>query len=474
MISILGVEKKFFLPMFLVFLVGLSMLYIGKTTYWNSGLLVTHIDSAFHIMSGHGFSNNQELSKNIGELQIKNLRLVNENELKDVFEKIDYTQSYPSFERNIGYSVLLATAWSIGDDFGFDEIRILQIILNSFFVIIIYKLIFLITAKERLALFASYLYAFLLPVQFLSSYPSEEIWGIWITVLVIYFLLKDFSYKNMIIVGFLLGIGSYMHELPHVLIKYLPIIYFGYLIYHKIGWKRSIIANILIVLSAYAVLSPYIIRNYSTFGFYFETRFWGHHGQIEALGEFDESFAKLNDDYVFDMAYKKANDLNLTLNPTRPEFFKLLNEEYSSYLKEHPFVEYKNALHRIPGLLKARQTYGFEHHLEIEKFKRENPELKAFDYIKQNKFTVTSVVYLSLFALDLAVKVFGFLILIYLFYKTRKSTFLFLILFTTLIYGGCLINHVEAKYFLTSFIISFFTLFISIYYFYLNNSRKTQ
>jgi len=463
-------------------LIHLTQYFLNKETYWNAGLLVNHANIALNILEGKGLSNNLQIREIIGTSQNADNRLYEPKDLD--FSTVDWKTSYPAFERNPGYGVILAGIWRITGIYSYDAIRILQIILNVLFLFIIYKLFLCILKNERLAIAAMVIYTFCLPISFLASYPSEEIWGFWSVILALYFLISKISIRNFLLAGIILGIGSYIHEMPHILSKYLWFIAFLYIFYKlnqeilQVKIKYAAICVMAIYLIPILVLSPYIIRNYIEFNKYIETRYWGNHGNIAALGEFDENFARLNDGFVMNMATQKISSHHITgkngklLDITSPKYFDVLAPEYRKYLEEHPYVKIQNALKRIPKLLKSDQYWGIETLFnqkflswQLEKTKLEEATTaNTSTYLKE--VGVDSWVILKLFkkAHDVIIVLFlGGVILFYFTLKHRNPEIALLLSISILIYGGVLIGHVEAKYHLIPYVISFFSFYLCFY-----------
>ena len=311
--------------MIVSFAIHIFLFYSNKNTYWNGGLLLNHSSLALNLVNKKLMNIDVQWCSEISKLQNRNNVIIEPEEFNKTYKSVG--NSHPNYERNPGYGLLLAATWLIFGNHIYDYLRFIQIFLNIIFLIIIFKLIKRLTGNEYYSYTGTLAYAICFPVSFLASYPSEEIWGIWSVIVFIYLLVDQFSIKNVLIASLILGFGSYIHELPHVLSKYLCIpigIWVFFKIGSSFGKKEKLIKAISSVLIIFfipiIVLSPYIIRNYRTFDMYFETRFWGNHGDIEGLGEFDNSFAQLNDEVAFKMAEEKIEKKGLKIDRSNPRF----------------------------------------------------------------------------------------------------------------------------------------------------------
>ncbi|HOD40435.1 MAG TPA: hypothetical protein PKL57_07740 [Candidatus Wallbacteria bacterium] len=297
-------------------------------------------------------------------------------------------------------------------------------------------------------------------------------------------MIKPFSFFHITISGVFLGIGSYFHELPHVLSKvfllFIPIFVY-YILSTKYEIKRKILisfsSGLIIFFVPIVILLPYIVRNYIIFGRYIETRYWGVQGIMEQLSEFDNNLVYFNDLKTDEYVAKIIKNKKMKIDRTMPEYFDVLNFMYDEYISNKPFVRYYNALKRIPKLLKARQFYGVEVLGDYRKFnldamasEKKSEKYSTFDYFKKYPFSFMVFIELVKFIFDNIILMISInFILIYNIIKTKNLKLSLIFMIVISLYSGNLFNHVEPKYFIIAYLITFIH-FIILLFNYINGS----
>ena len=127
------------LKLIILFSLGIHFfLYeININTYWNSGLLVLHTGIARNVAEKGLIHQSPKWITLISDRQNAEYKLVE----PFIFAHVPNDEfSYPAFERNPGYGILLGYIWRLTGKYSYNAIRLIQIFINSFFVIIIYLL----------------------------------------------------------------------------------------------------------------------------------------------------------------------------------------------------------------------------------------------------------------------------------------------------------------------------------------------
>jgi len=472
-------KKKIFILLTISFFLHLFIFSINKKTDYNFVILKYHINLAANIIKTGSLKNNLDFQDYLSKLYHEN-----ENELvkidKNIIDSLDSKKSTFWYERNPGYGVLLAITWKFFNTYSYLPIIIFQIIINVFISLIVFFIIFEISHNKFYATFGLVGYIFCFPLIFLAIFPSEDIWGIWSIIIFIFFIIKEKNFKNLSIAFAVLGFFSYIHELPHILIKYLALIIPFYFFYNKNNFKifikKYFIGVFLSLIIPAIILSPYSIRNYLIFNKYIETRYYGDLGTITSYAEFDKGFLAKGDTLLIPMIEKKISDQNLKLNRSNPEYWDIFNDELKEYKKTIPWYKrIQNSFLRIPSLIKQRQFWGFENFTGLikeirEKNKRftkplqaENKRYKTINFIKDNPLHIASVfeIFKAFIDIILIFMIGNLFFLIYVFKKKDPKSIIILMI-NFLIYGGNLFYFVDQKYILFPYIVNFIFMFIFI------------
>ena len=337
----------------------LIILLIGLAI--RSGLLIRHHDIYYlsgltqgllarNILEGRGLVVGEKEGKLLGELQNKRRKLVDISEIP-VFENDRY---FPQIYDMPGHGILLAGIWKITQDYRYIYIQILQIIIDTLMIF----LIFLICKRlfnEKIASLASFLYAIYFPQAFLSVHPLRDCWVMFVAIAVVYLIIcyhKKPSIVNALSVGLLTGLGTYMRPnliFIALLISIFSIFYLG----KRNSLKLILVASLVIA----AIVSPWWIRNWRIYHRFIPLSANFGHVMWAGLGVIPNKYGFVHSDeaaanYVRNAGYK--------FRYGTPEFGQVLLERALEVIKRDPIFYIKVLIHRVPVALFPAPEWGIE------------------------------------------------------------------------------------------------------------------
>lgn len=232
-----------------------------------------------------------------------------------------------------GPAVLLAGIWRITGDQRFIYLQALQLLIDSFMVLLVYWLSLKLFQRTSAALLASGLYAIYLPLVLVARIPHGDAWAGFATIaaLALYLKARESSHalRWLAAVGAVIGVGAYFR--PNVLA--LPIA-FALAAIPWSGWRRSAgLAGIPLLVAALLLL-PWTVRNYEVFHAFVPVRTSLGWTTWVGLGELPNEFGAQGTD-------ANAEETVLREHPRyavgSPKFDNVLLTKSLSAIRGHPF-----------------------------------------------------------------------------------------------------------------------------------------
>jgi 4-amino-4-deoxy-L-arabinose transferase-like glycosyltransferase len=231
-----------------------------------------------------------------------------------------------------GLPLVLAGIWAISGSERFIYLQVLQLLIDSCMVFLIYWLSVHLFGRRSIGLVAAVLYAVYVPAVLLARLPHEDAWAGWFTMAALAIVLKARESVRpnrwLVALGFLLGIGAFFR--PNVLL--LPV-GFALALAPWSGWARPLRFAAITLSVSLVLLVPWTVRNYEVFHTFVPVRtslgwtLWG------GLGELPNSFSDTGTD---------ANTVSTVLDahPSyvvgSPKFDKFLLSRSLSIIEAHP------------------------------------------------------------------------------------------------------------------------------------------
>ncbi|MFB0527751.1 MAG: glycosyltransferase family 39 protein [bacterium] len=252
----MSTEKK----LLIIFLIGLAvrsgLLIRHHHTYYLSGLTKGLL--ARNILEGRGLVVGEKEMKFLGELQYKRNKLVDISEIP-VFENDNY---FSYIDDMPGHGILLAGIWKITQDYLYIYIQILQIIIDTLMIFLIFSICKSIF-NEKIATLGSFLYAIYFPQAFVSVHPLRDCWVMFVAIAIVYLIIHYYKKPNIVnalSIGLLAGLGTYMR--PNLILMGLVCSIFALFFLGKRNCLKLILLGSLVFA---AIMSPWWIRNWKIY-----------------------------------------------------------------------------------------------------------------------------------------------------------------------------------------------------------------
>ncbi len=267
----------------------------------------------------------------------------------------------------LGLSALIAGLYLV---FGitshiFTQIRVLQVIIDSFACIFIF-LIGKELLNKKVGYISAFIYSIFLPIAYIATCPIHDaLMPFFITVSLYYFILgvKRDSIKYYIVSAIVIGISCYFQPTTIVLPLMLGLGVFIYSIY-----KTSLIKNILNSLKVTAIMmivlvliiSPWMIRNYNISGYITPMRPSSWLGIYEGFAEFgtNPANAELCEITMLEQASKDVGHNIIYTSKECDDYFK---NKVISTIKNNPVWYLGLLAKRLPHAIVFTSDIGIEY-----------------------------------------------------------------------------------------------------------------
>jgi len=349
-------RKKELIILIVIFLIALSLRGIALYRLYNSDYFAgirSGLDASAHnLFLGNGFS------------------------------KVTQGKLTPDFQQLPGYSFLLAMTYKI---FGHESdiyLQIIQILLSSCSVFIIFGI-----AKrffnKNIALVSSFLWAIWLPEIRLSVAVLYDTSAVFLTLLACYLFFKsvvDNKKYFWIYAAIIIGISLYFRSDSLLLPLFLGI---GSWIYKR-NWKAALGKTLTMFLIIFTILFPWGIRNYLVFHTFTFGRATLWQSMWEGFGEFKNPFGAVLSDGV---TYEQVAQEYPGIDYASPQYQDVLKTKVIQAIKTHPGWYILMMPKRLISMLFTPRGMGSIGRLLGEHFTRQfffdhNPGSSNIDYGK--------------------------------------------------------------------------------------------
>jgi 4-amino-4-deoxy-L-arabinose transferase-like glycosyltransferase len=238
----------------------------------------------------------------------------------------------PEIVQPIGSALLLAGLWQFTTGEHYLPLQILQVIVDSLTVLLIYWIAMRLFDRKPAALIAAALYAIYPGIAQEARDPYVDIWGVEFTVLILALFLKATAsphrWRWWVCCGLATGLGCYFR--PNVVIL-APILLFVTI--PSTGWSETLRRLAVIVAVTTTILMPWIVRNYAEFHAFVPTTSGLGETLWEGMGEMHNDFGAYWDKEAITTAEVHQSAPNA--RPQTPAFDSVLLHRAISTIPHH-------------------------------------------------------------------------------------------------------------------------------------------
>lgn len=338
--------------------VGIIYNTLGVPSYWNMATDIGLAARSIALGKGYTIPVDAEYANLVYNTQKEKQMLI---DLRD-FPPPERDEYMPYYSLGPGSSALMALTYMISGQYTYFYFRILEAIISSlgcFLIFLLGKELF----NRKIGIIAAFVYAFYLPVAYLSTWALHDALMPFFTLLATTLFVMGARRKRFIYHGFsalTIGAGLYFQST----IIFLPVMFFiGLLIYNlgKSKFKQNVIDTLKVVTSTTViillVLMPWVIRNYNVTGkiFIMRTAFW--QGIWEGFGEYSNPVgAVLSDEITYQQIIQEGYDVSYGTG----EYDAILKHKSLKAIKEHPLWYLSLLARRLPHTFVYGSELGIE------------------------------------------------------------------------------------------------------------------
>jgi len=253
---------------------------------------------------------------------------------------VDYTAAdqQPAYTDYVaeppGEGLVLAGLWRLTGDYRYIYIQVLQAVLDSSMIFLIYWISAHLYRRPRAAVLAAAMYALFMPLAVLARIPHVDIWAGFAAIGSLALFVKaqegPRKWTWLIATGVLVGIGLFFR--PGLIL--LPVA-FGLATLPWSGARRAVSQAVVPLAVALAVMTPWTIRNYVVFHAFVPIRTGVGINLWEGLGEVPNSFgAEATDENA--KAQVRKTDPRALEDSTRAD--AILRRKAQHEIRRHPQV----------------------------------------------------------------------------------------------------------------------------------------
>lgn len=235
-----------------------------------------------------------------------------------------------------GQALVLAALWKLTGDQDYGYVELLQALLDSLMVLVVFWISMRLFHRPRAALIAAGLYAVHLPLAAMAKIPHLDSWGVFFTLsIVALFLLALDAWERgrhrwhwLLALGALTGLGVYFR--PGVLLLPLAL---GIAAIPSAGLRRAVVLGGLPFAVALLLTVPWTVRNAVEFDAFIPLRLAAGQSLWEGLGEIDNDFGAILDDRLTgEQVGRERPDLRFGT----PEYDNYLRDKAIEAIKDNP------------------------------------------------------------------------------------------------------------------------------------------
>jgi 4-amino-4-deoxy-L-arabinose transferase-like glycosyltransferase len=310
----------------------LLLLAADTHPYDDSGLAADHGNVAVNILAGRG------IVENVTALQAIEARQAAEDRLIDPADIHPRTLPPPHYQPSVleppGEAVLLAGIWKLTGDQRYIYLQLLQVVIDSLMVALVYWIAVRLFHRPRAALFAAAAYALYPPIALLTRIPHLDIWAVFFTIAIVAAWTKALERPRpwmwALLTGVITGIGIQFR--PGVLLLP-PLLALASVPWR--GWRWALQAGAIALVVTGLLMVPWTVRNEAAFHRFIPTRIGIGQNLWEGLGEVHNNFgAVLNDQTTL----AQVHTVRPGLVYGTPAYDSYLEQKALTAIKDHPFV----------------------------------------------------------------------------------------------------------------------------------------
>jgi 4-amino-4-deoxy-L-arabinose transferase-like glycosyltransferase len=245
-----------------------------------------------------------------------------------------------------GLALVEAAAWKITGDQDYGYVQVLQVLLDSLMVPLVFWIGVRLFRRPRAALIAAGLYAVFPPLAALTKIPHLDTWSVFFTVGITALFLRALDawdgarrWRRLIALGVVTGIGMYFRPgivlLPLALaLASLP----------SGGWRRSLALGGVPLVLALVFIAPWTVRNAEEFHAFIPTRLAGGQSLWEGLGEVHNDYGAVLDDVATE---RQVHRVRPDLVYGTPAYDNYLGNKAKTVIREHPLFYLRVLARRV-------------------------------------------------------------------------------------------------------------------------------
>lgn len=207
----------------------------------------------------------------VKERSYREHRLVNPSEVS--FVAVDAKPQWqPYVQEEVGTGLMLAGVWKLTGSERYIYGEILQIVVDSLMVLLIYRIVVLLFRRRRAALLAAAMYAVFPPIAQHTTIVTPDIWAVDFTIAILATYLEAMHSSQhrlrwLVLCGVTVGVGMYFR--PNLLILPVALAVVGA---SRHDWRQHLRYAAAVGLIAVVVVSPWTAINYAHFHRFIPTR----------------------------------------------------------------------------------------------------------------------------------------------------------------------------------------------------------
>lgn len=342
-------------------IINFIFLYFHNPSYYYT-MTQLHGQVGYNINTFGSVQINPELTDYMHQQRIVQGKLVEYDQLAKEFEPP--TKPF-IINDTIGYGIILGLLWKLTHSFKFMDVQILQIIIFSLLMLLLYRIMFILSGSAAIAFACCIAQFFYFPILAMNVQPVRDIWAYYGLIILLYGILTYFFEQRSWWILAVCSIGFSVCQFirPSVFLALLTMlcVIAVYGMVQRAYLKRSMIIVVTaLVFNVMCFWMPFMTYNKINYDRYFV----GPVGLdlLEGLGEFENPWGyKLSDEWAGQFIEKKYEVKSGT-----PEFDDACKKEFMHALDGNKSLYFMNIARRIPQLIvpglpwiyQAQSPYG--------------------------------------------------------------------------------------------------------------------
>lgn len=259
-------------------------------------------------------------------------RLIDPSEVS--FVAVDAKPQWqPYVQEEVGTGLMMAGVWELTGSERYLYGEILQIVVDSLMVLLIYRIVVLLFRRRRAALLAAAVYAVFPPIAQHTTIVTPDIWAVDFTIMIVATYLEAMRSSQhrlrwLLVCGATLGVGMYFR--PNLLVLP-PALALASASRHD--WRRHLRYVAVVSVVAVLVVSPWTAINYGHFHRFIPTRTGLGVTLWIGLSEVHNNYGVHGNEAVIREEVRRARP-NLLYDS--PEYDDYLRERALHFIERHP------------------------------------------------------------------------------------------------------------------------------------------